>query len=118
MRVQDIVSEITAGLRAAEIPSPRLEAELLCALALKTTRLAITVHGGRELSAEEEKECRRLAGKRGQGVPMAYLAGSREFYGRDFLTELGTLIPRPETEILVEELLEKYRRGAQDGSRT
>ena len=47
MRVQDIVSEITAGLRAAEIPSPRLEAELLCALALKTTRLAITVHGGR-----------------------------------------------------------------------
>lgn len=59
MRVQDIVSEITAGLRAAEIPSPRLEAELLCALALKTTRLAITVHGGRE---PQQRKRRRNAG--------------------------------------------------------
>ena len=106
MRVRDIIKDMTDGLRAAGIPSPRLEAELLCALALQTDRLYVTVHDDRELTAEEEETCRNLLAKRCAGFPMAYLAGKKEFWGRDFLTTPGVLIPRPETEILMESVLD------------
>lgn len=106
MRVRDIIKHMTDGLRAAGIPSPRLEAELLCALALRASRLYVTVHDDRELQSEEEKTCRALLAKRSAGFPMAYLAGKKEFWGRDFLTSPGVLIPRPETEILTESVLD------------
>ena len=106
MLVRDILKDMTDGLRAAGIPSPRLEAELLCALALKKDRLYVTVHDDRELTPEEEQTCRALLAKRRDGFPMAYLAGKKEFWGRDFLTSPGVLIPRPATEILIESVLD------------
>lgn len=111
MRVRDTVKEMTDGLRAAGIPSPRLEAELLCALALQESRLFVTVHDDRELTAEEEAVCQSLLAKRSAGFPMAYLAGKKEFWGRDFFTAEGVLIPRPETEILIESVLDRIPKG-------
>ena len=81
------------------------EAEMLVAHLLGTTRTYVIAHGERTLDEREERGVRRLFARRAAGEPFAYIVGSREFYGRDFQVTTATLIPRPETELLVEQAL-------------
>ena len=92
-------------LDSKAIPSPRLEAELLLCQALKLRRLDLYLDIDRPLSADELAAYRDLIKRRAAGEPMAYILGVREFYGRDFQVNPAVLIPRPETEILVEQAL-------------
>ncbi|MCC5811155.1 MAG: peptide chain release factor N(5)-glutamine methyltransferase [Ectothiorhodospiraceae bacterium] len=85
--------------------SPRLEAELLCAHGLGADRSLCFSHPERLLSAEEEKRCRTLLEKRRLGEPVAYLLGRRGFWTLDLEVDARVLIPRPETELLVERCL-------------
>jgi release factor glutamine methyltransferase len=87
------------------VDAPRLTAELLLAHALATTRVRLYVDLDRPLEAGELKSYRELIAKRAEGEPTQYLTGSRDFYNRPFKVDPRALIPRPETELLVEAVL-------------
>ncbi|MGE5392590.1 MAG: peptide chain release factor N(5)-glutamine methyltransferase [Candidatus Saccharibacteria bacterium] len=84
--------------------SPVLDSEVLLCFALKTDKARLLTDPDRKVGARTLKRFLALAKKRGTGVPVAYLTGSKEFCGLDFSVNRGVLIPRPETEGLVEEL--------------
>ncbi len=93
--------------RARGIENPRLEAELLLAHALATERLRIIVESERALSSGELARFRELIQRRRRGEPVAYLRGYKEFYGREFRVDRRVLVPRPDTEILVDTALRR-----------
>jgi release factor glutamine methyltransferase len=86
-----------------------LEAELLLRHLLKIDRTRLYLDLEKELSPEDEKAYQALIERRLKGEPAAYITGCREFYGRDFYVNPHTLIPRPESELLVETALEMAR---------
>jgi release factor glutamine methyltransferase len=83
----------------------RLDAELLCAQALGIRRLDLYLQFDRPLDEHELSGIRELLRRRGKGEPVAYITGTREFYGRAFTVTNDVLIPRPDTETLVERAL-------------
>ena len=97
--------------RFAGLFSPReraiadLEAELLLAHVLKCDRSHVIAHETDEMDPQAVRAFERLAKRRLAHEPMAYLLGRREFYGREFLTDKRALIPRPETELLIDRAL-------------
>jgi release factor glutamine methyltransferase len=84
------------------VEEARLEAELLVAHALGLDRLRLYMQLDRPLSPAEIDHARDLLVLRGKRVPLAYIRGTREFYGRSFKVGPGALIPRPETELIVD----------------
>lgn len=100
------VLEWTAGyFRRGGIQAARFEAETLLAHALKTERLKLYLQPQRPLSAEERARFRELVQKRRAGTPLAYLLGTVEFLDATLKVNEAVLIPRPETEELVEQIL-------------
>ena len=89
--------------------SPRLDAELLLARILRIDRIGLIIDAERPLAKLELARYRELHQRRRAGEPVAYLLGTREFYGRPFLVDRRVLIPRPETEHLVEVGLARTR---------
>ncbi|MCP3915046.1 MAG: peptide chain release factor N(5)-glutamine methyltransferase [bacterium] len=87
----------------------RLEAELLVAHALGMDRLRLFLELDRPVSGSEIDAARDALVRRGRREPVAYITGKREFYGRDFAVRPGVLIPRPETELIVDHAREWAR---------
>ncbi|HEX3727973.1 MAG TPA: peptide chain release factor N(5)-glutamine methyltransferase [Pirellulales bacterium] len=87
-------------------PSPRLEAEVLLAHARSCRRIELYTSFEEPAGEELRTRFRELVRRRAQGMPVAYLVGHREFYSLDFHVTPDVLIPRPETELLVVELLD------------
>lgn len=88
----------------------RIEVQMLLQSVLKVSRAYLLAHPERELSEAEEAAYRALLQRRLTGEPMAHILGEREFHGLNFKVTSATLIPRPETELLVELGLEKLSR--------
>ena len=86
--------------------SPRLDAELLLAHALGLSRARLLAQFDRALSPAELARYRQLIERRRAHEPVAYIVGHQEFYGLDFYVDRRVLIPRPETELLVEKAIE------------
>ncbi|MCW3095417.1 MAG: [protein release factor]-glutamine N5-methyltransferase [Chthonomonadaceae bacterium] len=107
METSDRLQAAIARLTAAGVETPRLEAQLLLAQALGTTRTAIVAGIYREPDADQRAEFERLVQARELRTPLAYLRGTQEFFGLTFRVGPEVLIPRPETEMLVEFALEK-----------
>jgi len=96
---------LTDALRAASRRIERRDAEvLLCAL-VGGNRAFLAAHGPDALDEEVGRQFEAWVDRRARGEPVAYLTGTREFYGRDFRVGPAVLIPRPETEHLVEQAL-------------
>lgn len=91
--------------------SPQLDAELFVAAVLSVSRIHILSHGEDRLSREQEWRIRELLHRRAQGEPVAYLTGHQEFWSLEFEVGPDVLIPRPETELLVELALQRVSRG-------
>jgi release factor glutamine methyltransferase len=91
-----------AFLGRKELEEARLEAELLVAHALKLSRLQLFLQLDRPVSGAEVDAARDLLVRRGRREPVAYITGEREFYGRPFSVAPGVLIPRSETELIVD----------------
>jgi release factor glutamine methyltransferase len=90
-----------------ELPSPRLDAELLLAHAMGVGRLDLYLRFEEEVDPEARSSFRELVRRRAQErVPVAYLTGSREFWSRSFRVSHDVLVPRPETETLVQAVLD------------
>jgi release factor glutamine methyltransferase len=89
----------------AHSPTARLDAELLLAHASALNRTVFRAHGERELSTEIVAAYRRALTRRARGEPIAYILGVKEFWSLNLQITQGVLIPRPETELLVERAL-------------
>ncbi|HKM16811.1 MAG: peptide chain release factor N(5)-glutamine methyltransferase [Firmicutes bacterium] len=103
--VQELVALSTTYLKGKGCQSPRLDAEVLMAHVLNSDRVHLYMNLDRPLEKGEVDAYRRLIGLRGRRTPVAYLTGSKEFYGLEFVVSEAVLIPRPETELLVGEAL-------------
>jgi len=101
--VESCLTEAAARLRAAEIESPHREARMLLAHALEVDQAAIIGHP--ERAVPDPNGYRVLVDRRARGVPAAQLLGEQEFWSLPFRVTPDTLIPRPETETLVEAAL-------------
>lgn len=97
------------------IPSARLDAEVLIGHALGIQRLTFITDSSRPLTEEELGACRELVRRRGKREPVAYILGTREFFSREFAVDERVLIPRPETEHLVDLALLWLTRGRPEG---
>ena len=95
--------------------SARLEAQLLLEHVLQTDRTTLYAHPERELTDTQEQSYLALLQRRLHNEPIAYLIGHQEFYGLDFVVDRRVLIPRPETELLVEETLRIVRERLDTG---
>lgn len=95
----------------------RLEADLLVAHALELDRLRLLMQLDRPVTGAEVDRARDLLVRRGRHEPVAYIVGQREFYGRPFRVGPGVLIPRPETELLVDLARDHVRDGGVQGPR-
>ena len=85
-----------------------LDADLLLAHALGISRLQVITSGDKPVSSEEQDQFNFLIERRSRGEPLAYITGIREFYGREFIVTPDVLIPRPETELIVELALRQF----------
>jgi release factor glutamine methyltransferase len=102
--IDQIIRQATQQL-AASSPSPRLDAEVLLMHITGLARTALITHAQELLLPENEKRLHALLARRAHGEPVAYLTGKREFWSLDLCVTPDVLIPRPETELLVEQAL-------------
>ncbi len=108
---QDAIREGAARLSAGGIETARLDAEVLLRHVLGVDRATLFMRYPDPIADEELADFSALIERRLGGLPVAYLTGIREFMGMDFRVGPGVLVPRPETELLVEWGLEQVRDG-------
>ena len=104
MNIAKILNLGTSSL-SPHSDSPRLDAEILLGKVLGLSRAALIAHDGDTLADDSERAYAELIAKRTAGMPVAYLTGTREFWSLSLNVSPGVLVPRPETEVLVEQAL-------------
>ncbi len=109
MKVREALANGRMILEEYEIEDASLEAEVLLREVLQKTRVEIFLELDSRLSSQEYAAFRRSIRRRCMDEPTAYILGRREFYGRNFLVDDRVLVPRPETELLVEKAVEFAR---------
>lgn len=109
LKLLEILQRSVAWLKERGCESARLDAELLLAHGLGVQRLDLYLQFDRPVGPQEAERLRTLVMERGRGVPVAYLLGTRGFWSLDFEVTPAVLVPRPETEHLVEVALEALR---------
>ncbi len=111
--VRRVLGWTTQHFEKLGLDSPRLTAEVLLAHVLHTSRVRLYTDLERPLEASELAAYRGLITRRAAGEPTSYVTGTREFYGRTFAVDARVLVPRPETELLVEAVLQAVPRDAE-----
>jgi release factor glutamine methyltransferase len=106
-QVMELVAKAAPYLAQHGSTSPRLDAELLLADALGLSRMDLYLQFERPLTGDEVDRYRELCRRRAGGEPVAYIRGRREFMSLDLLVTPAVMIPRPETELLVEAALKR-----------
>lgn len=101
-----VLSSATADLRIAGVASPRLDAELLLGHILGKSRTRLAIDFDSDVTVDQQLELQQYIGRRIAGESVAYIVGRREFMGHDFAVGPGVLVPRPETELMVERAIE------------
>jgi release factor glutamine methyltransferase len=110
MTVGLLLRAATAWLQGNKYDEPRITAELLLASALSVNRAGLYARLTDPIGPEARAEFEAMLTRRANGEPVAYILGEREFYGLPLIVRPGVLIPRPETELLVEQVLDFARR--------
>ncbi len=100
-------------LTVAQVPSPQMNAELLLRFVLSCDRAYLFAHPERELTPDEHSRYKAALAERARGVPAQYITGHQEFWGMDLIVTPAVLIPRPETEHIIETVL-KSEASARD----
>lgn len=105
MLLRSAFTSAVQQLTDAYVGSPRLNAEILLMFVLNCDRAYLYAHPERELTPNEEARYQEALARRASGVPSQYITGHQEFWGLDFIVTPAVLIPRPETEHLIEAVL-------------
>jgi release factor glutamine methyltransferase len=106
VQLKEALARALAQLTANNVPSPRMNAELLLLFTLNCDRAYFFAHPERELTADEITRYDHALAERSRGVPAQYITGHQEFWGMDLIVTPAVLIPRPETEHLIEAVLD------------
>jgi len=106
VELRQALRDAVERLTRERVPSPRLNAELLIMFTLDCNRAYLYAHPERELTPDEVSRYDDAIARRITGVPAQYITGHQEFWGLDLIVSPGVLIPRPETERVVETVLE------------
>ena len=112
LRIDEALAAATAALGEVS-ESPRLDAELLLARTLDVQRSYLFAHPEDRMDPAAVERYADIIERRADGMPMAYILGEREFWSMDLSVSPATLVPRPETEILVEQALMRIPRRAE-----
>lgn len=112
MTRQEWIRQAVEQLEKVNNPTPRLDAEVLLAHVLGLERLKLHMYPEMEVSPPSAEMFQELLQRRTQGEPVAYLTGTQEFMGLDFGVSPAVLIPRPDTELLVESVQEYLQEKA------
>ena len=102
MLLGDIVKDTTRLFKEKGIENPSLDAEVLISYALNIDRYKLVSHRDRILNDKEISQIKKYAARRLKFEPVAYITGVKEFYSLEFIVNKDVLIPRPETELLVD----------------
>jgi release factor glutamine methyltransferase len=105
VRLKEALQAAINRLTTDHVPSPRLNAETLLMFTLNCDRAHLYAHPERELTPEEQSRYDEALTQRSKGVPAQYITGHQEFWGLDLIVSPAVLIPRPETEHLIEAVL-------------
>ncbi|ABI69685.1 peptide chain release factor N(5)-glutamine methyltransferase [Syntrophomonas wolfei] len=104
--IKELMDWTTRFFADRGLEEPRLEAEVLLAHVLLQNRVYLYTHFDKPVNQEERQQYREVIKRRIKGEPLAYIVGHKEFMSLEFKLNQAVLIPRPETELLVEEALE------------
>ena len=107
--IHQALEQATLSLTQADQTDARLDAQVLLSHILHTERSFLYAYPEHVLTSEQKLQYQALIERRSRGEPVAYLVGHKQFYGLDFLVDHRVLIPRPETELLVEAALNTCR---------
>lgn len=114
MKLNDVLQKTIQFFKDKKFDTPRLDAELLIAHALKLPRIQLYAKFDSPLSETEVNLCRDYVKRRTAGEPVAYIIEEKGFYGYNFKVKAGVLIPRPETEMIVDEVLKDFKKNPKD----
>src|SRR3954464_9454993 len=106
MRLDAALRRAVRTLEQNEVGSPRMNAETLLMFVLGCDRAYLYAHPERKLTSDEENRYNATITERATGKPSQYITGHQEFWGLDFIVSPAVLIPRPETEHVIETVLE------------
>jgi len=106
VQLKQALADAVSSLHSENVPSPRLNAELLLRFTLDCDRAYLFAHPERELTADEFTRYDAALTERARGVPAQYITGHQEFWGMDLIVTPAVLIPRPETEHVIETVLQ------------
>src|SRR4030042_640350 len=110
MTIREILNEATHSFEAVGIPSARLDAEVLLAFCLKLDRLEFLKNPETKISKTQLADFKKIVARRLKWEPVAYITGRKEFWSFTLEVNQGVLIPRPDTEVIVEEALNICRK--------
>ena len=109
MNLQNILKDASDFLKKNKIKSPKLDSELLMSKILKSNRENIILYPNQIISNRMFSDFKNLLNQRALGKPIAYLVGKKEFWKYEFIINEKVLIPRPDSELIVEKVLEITR---------
>src|SRR5258708_1050604 len=105
MNITEAINSAAKTLHDASVANPRREASSLLAFVLRKDAAFLTAHPEYELTGAESASLKNVVNRRSNHEPFQYITGRQEFYGLEFEVSPDVLIPRPETETLVEEAI-------------
>lgn len=117
MTIKEALDKTTIFFKEKNFESPRLDAEILLSSALNLKRIDLYLKFENQMTESEIENCRTFVRRRASGEPIAYILRQKDFYNEVFYVDQNVLIPRPETELLVDEVLRwVHQRGYQNKS--
>ena len=113
MKIQSILNQGINILEKNKIPNPRLDVEILLSSSIKKDKKHIILNSQELLSLEQLDEFKSLVERRKKGEPIAYILKKKEFWKDEFYVNKDVLIPRPDTELIIEQVLKIYSKESQ-----
>jgi release factor glutamine methyltransferase len=113
MNIKNILNRGINILQKSKISNPQLDGEILLSISIKRDKKHIILNPKELLSSEQSEKFKNLIERRKKGEPVAYLINKKEFWKNEFFVNKDVLIPRPDTELIIEQVLKIYSKEAQ-----
>jgi release factor glutamine methyltransferase len=113
MNIENILTEGISALQKNKIPNPQLDSEILLSSSIKRNKNHIILNPKEILNSEQLEKFKGLIERRKKGEPIAYLINKKEFWKDEFFVNKDVLIPRPDTELIIEQVLKIYSKDVQ-----
>jgi release factor glutamine methyltransferase len=113
MNIENILEEGIKTLQKSKIYNPQLDSEILLSSSIKKDKKHIILNPKEFLKTEETEKFKNLIERRKKGEPIAYLIGKKDFWKDEFFVNKDVLIPRPDTELIIEQVLKIYSKESQ-----